>query len=152
MLRAGDAFNVIPSEVELRGTIRTFEPAVRQTVLERFHQIVTLTAAAFDCQAEVDVQSITPPVINDAQIAGRVQSVIRTLLPGCDLDTESRTMGSEDMAFMMQEVPGCYFFVGSANAEKGLNAAHHHPKFDFDERVLPRAAALMAASAAEFLS
>jgi amidohydrolase len=60
-------------------------------------------------------------------------------------------MGSEDMAFMMQDIPGCYFFLGSANAEKGLDAPHHHPRFDIDERVLPYAAALMAASAADYL-
>jgi metal-dependent amidase/aminoacylase/carboxypeptidase family protein len=52
---------------------------------------------------------------------------------------------------MMDTTPGCYFFVGSANAEKGLDAAHHHPRFDVDEDALPVAAALMAAAAAEFL-
>ena len=61
------------------------------------------------------------------------------------------TMGAEDMAFMLEKVPGCYFFVGSANAEKGLNYGHHHPKFDFDEAALPRAAALMTNAIAEIL-
>jgi amidohydrolase len=51
----------------------------------------------------------------------------------------------------MDDIPGCYFFVGSANEELGLNAPHHHPMFDIDERVLPRAAGLMASAAAEFL-
>ncbi len=60
-------------------------------------------------------------------------------------------MGSEDMAYMMGDIPGCYFFVGSANHESGLDAAHHHPKFDFDESVLPHAAALMASAVVEFL-
>jgi metal-dependent amidase/aminoacylase/carboxypeptidase family protein len=55
------------------------------------------------------------------------------------------------MSFMMQEVPGCFFFVGSANAERGLNAAHHHPRFDFDERALPWAAALMTSAAMQYL-
>jgi len=53
---------------------------------------------------------------------------------------------------MMQDIPGCFIFVGSANAEKGLDAPHHHPRFDIDEEALPKAAALMAAAAAEFLS
>ncbi len=61
------------------------------------------------------------------------------------------TMGAEDMAFMLEKVPGCYFFVGSANDEKNLNYGHHHPKFDFDEAALPRAAALMAGAVADFL-
>jgi len=72
-------------------------------------------------------------------------------LPDSQVDTAERTMVSEDMAEMMQGIPGCYFLIGSANAGKGLNAAHHHPRFDFDEEVLPPAAALMASAAAEFL-
>jgi len=58
-------------------------------------------------------------------------------------------MGSEDFAYTLEKVPGCFFFVGSANHEKGLDAGHHHPKFDIDERVLPRAAALMATAIVE---
>jgi amidohydrolase len=60
-------------------------------------------------------------------------------------------MGSEDMAFVLEQIPGCYFFIGSANIEKNLAASHHHPKFDFDESILPKAAGLMAASTIEFL-
>ncbi len=52
---------------------------------------------------------------------------------------------------MLEQVPGCYFFVGSANSEKGLDYGHHHPKFDFDEAALPRAAGLMASAVAAFL-
>jgi len=55
------------------------------------------------------------------------------------------------MAFMMQGIPSCYFFVGSSNPEKGLNYSHHHPKFDIEEASLPRAVALMTAAAMEFL-
>jgi amidohydrolase len=52
---------------------------------------------------------------------------------------------------MMQTAPGCYFFVGSANAERGLNFPHHHPRFDFDERALAQGAALMAQAAAKYV-
>ena len=86
-----------------------------------------------------------------AERLGRLMGRTVELLPDCVLDTEARTMGSEDMAFMMQEVPGCYFFIGSANGEKGLDAPHHHPRFDFDERALLRGAGLMAAAAFEIL-
>ena len=57
-----------------------------------------------------------------------------------------------DFAFMMEDIPGCFVFVGSANAEKGLDAKHHHPKFDFDETALTKGAALLATAAAELLS
>ena len=150
-IHGGDAFNVIPSQVELTGTIRTFDPVVRQRILERFHQVVVSQAEAFNCQIEVDIQSITPAVINNPKVAARVQSVAGDLLPESELDTHYSTMGSEDMSFFMQEIPGCFFFIGSANPEKGLDSAHHHPRFDFDERALPRAAALMATAATKLL-
>ncbi len=150
-VRSGETMNVIPSAAELMGTIRTFKPEVRARVLGRFEHLVENVAAALDCQAQVELDNMTLPVDNDPQVAARVQSVARTLLPEGELETEHRTMGSEDFAFMMQDVPGCFVFVGSANAEQGLNAPHHHPRFDFDERALPRAAGLLAAAAADFL-
>jgi amidohydrolase len=91
-------------------------------------------------------------VINSPAVAGKVAEVVQRIHPEAIVDREYRTMVSEDMAYMMQTVPSCYFMVGSANAELGLNYTHHHPKFDFDERVLSRAAAAIAAAAAEFLA
>jgi amidohydrolase len=55
------------------------------------------------------------------------------------------------MAFMMADIPGCYFFIGSADHERGLDAGHHHPKFDFNEESLTTGAALMASVVLEFL-
>lgn len=151
-LHAGEAFNVIPSQVELKGTVRTFEPEVRDTVLARFDEIVQGIAAAFGCQVSIDMVRVTPSLINDAEISSRVQQVARQLLPQNPLVTDYRTMGSEDMAFMMEQVPGTYFFVGSANPNRGLDATHHHPRFDFDEAALPKAVALMSASIYDFLT
>jgi amidohydrolase len=150
-VHGGDAFNVIPSEVKLLGTIRTSEPDVRQQVLARFHPLVLGIAEAMNCQAEVEAESLTPAVINDARVAARVKEAAGRVLPASTLDPNFHTMVSEDMALMMQGTPGCYFFVGSANSEKGLDALHHHPRFDFDEQVLPRAVALMASAAVELL-
>jgi len=150
-IHGGEAFNVIPSIVEMKGTLRTFEAQVRDQVIERFHQVVENVCQAFDCQAEIEIKSITPALVNDPRVTSRVQRVASSLLPAGQLDFQTTTMGSEDMAFMQQQVPGCYFFIGSANKEKHLDAAHHHPKFDFDEVILPKAVALMAASAVEFL-
>lgn len=151
-LHGGEAFNVIPPQVTLQGTIRTFDPEVRLLVIERFNQIAQSIAQAMGCQVDLEIKSITPAVINHPDVAGRVQDVAAKLLPGAQISTQFSTMGSEDMAFMMQEIPGCYFFIGSANPTKGLNAAHHHPRFDFDESVLPKAAALMTAAVIDLLS
>lgn len=150
-IHGGEAFNVIPPHVDLKGTLRTFDPQVQETVRERFDQIVNGVAEACGCMAEINLQSLTPAVINDAEATARVQAAARELLPDCELDTGERTMGSEDMAFFLQEVPGCFFFVGSANPEAALDAPHHHPRFDFDERALSRSVALMTAAAEKFL-
>lgn len=150
-IHGGDAFNVIPPEVEMKGTIRSFEPEVRDLIISRFHKIIEDVAHAMECEVEIEVKAITPAVNNDPEITSRVQKVAAKLLPNDELDYHTITMGSEDMAYVLQQIPGCYFFVGSANKEKHLDAAHHHPKFDFDEIILPKAAGLMVASAMEFL-
>lgn len=146
--RSGESFNVIPQVVEMMGTIRTFVPSVRQLVLERFRQVVEGVAAAMDCRAEVEIASITPAVVNDLSLTQGVQETARRLWPNNPLDLDYRSMVSEDMAFMMQDIPGCFMFIGTANVEKGLNAPHHHPSFNIDEDALPRAAALMSAAVA----
>jgi len=152
-VHAGTGFNVIPQEAELTGTIRAFEPAVGNKVLERFDQIVRTVGEAMGCQVQIEVKRFAPATINDAGISAKLQATARRLFPESELQTQGYlTMGAEDMAFMQEQVPGCYLFVGSSNAEKKLDYAHHHPKFDFDERALPRAAALMAAAAADLLS
>jgi len=150
-IHGGEAFNVIPPEVGLKGTIRTFDSSVRDLVLQRFREIVTGVAQSMGCNVDIDLKKITPAVINDGTITNQVLDIAGRLLPHYAIHTSTRTMGSEDVAYMMEDIPGCYFFVGSSNAEKKLDASHHHPRFDFDEDVLPYAAGLMAASVSSFL-
>jgi len=151
-MQGGEAFNVIPSKVEMTGTIRTFETETREIVIQRFYEIIENTAKAMGCTAEVELKQVSPAVINNRKITESVRKAAQELYPKTEIDTGLyTTMAAEDMAYMMEKVPGCYFFLGSANDEQGLNFDHHHPKFDFDEAVLPRAAALMAASAVEIL-
>jgi amidohydrolase len=152
-VHSGTAFNVIPQEAELTGTIRTFDPEVRKDLLQRFEQIVRGVGESMGCKVEIEVIRVTPAVINDNAVSKRVQETVRRVLPSANLDTASyMTMGAEDMAFMQELVPGCYFFVGSNNKERHLDYGHHHPKFDIDEEALPRAAALMAAATIDVLS
>ncbi len=149
-IHGGEAFNVIPSEVSFGGTMRTYRKETRELLLRRMREMTVGIATALGCTAEIETRPITPVVSNDPEIARRVRLVVNDLLPA-SLDINERTMGSEDMAFMMDDIPGCYFFIGSANDELGLNAPHHNPFFDIDERTLPRAAGLMASVVADFL-
>ena len=150
-IHGGEVFNVIPSEVEFHGTIRTFESSVRQVVLERFQQVVAGIAQSMGCEVEIDMQMLTPAVINDQKITAQIQRVAQSVLPDSYIEENYRAMVSEDMAFMMQDIPSCYFLIGSANPEKGIDASHHQPRFDIDEDVLPHAVALMAAATVSYL-
>ena len=147
MFQAGETFNVIPETVSICGTIRTFLPEVRSRVLQRVEEITSGISAAMGCAAEVRLQQLTPPVVNDQELTERIISVAQEMLPQATLCTSETTMASEDMAFMMQTVPGCYLLLGSSNQKKGLDKSHHNPQFDFDEKVLPQAAGLLAATA-----
>ena len=151
MIHGGDAFNIIPSQVELQGTIRTYDPDTRKIVLERFNQVVVNSAASLGCQADIHVQSITPAVVNDEKIAQQVQRTAKQALAQGIIDTEFRTMGSEDMAFILQEIPGCFIFVGSGDKDKGICYGLHHPRFDMDERALTNGAAIITAATLDFL-
>lgn len=151
-LRAGEAFNVIPQTAEMAGTIRTFEPEIRKLVIQRMDEVIQGVANALGCQAEFKVDEMTAAVINDERTAKVVLAAAEKTIPDSQIDVNIRTMASEDMSYMMQKVPGCYFFVGSSNPDKSLAYSHHHPKFDIDESALPRAAALMTASVLDLLA
>lgn len=152
-LHSGTAFNVIPPDATLEGTIRTFDRSVREKVHSRFEQIVRGTAEALGCQADVMFKKVTPPLVNDVTISEKVQQTSRRIFPDADLHTASYlTMGAEDAAYFLEKVNGCFFFVGSANKERNLTYGHHHPRFDFDEEVLVSGSALMAAAAVDVLN
>ena len=150
-IRGGDSTNVIPPQVTLKGTIRSYLPEVQEMLIHRVQEIISGIGTTLGCDTEFEVLMDAPAVINDARISSQLQDLILRRFPGETLDTTFQTMGSEDMAEVLVRVPGCYFFVGSADPAQGLDAPHHHPEFDFDERVLPRAAGLMATAAMALL-
>ena len=151
-IHAGTAFNIIPQTAELNGTIRTFEPEIREKVHRRFEEIIRGTAQAMGCEAEIIIKQVTAPVINNVDVASSVMQSAQVLFPQTEIANNSYlTMGAEDMGYMQEKADGCYFFVGSANAERNLNYNHHHPKFDFDEQALISGVALMASAASDIL-
>jgi amidohydrolase len=151
-IHGGTAFNVIPPEVEMKGTVRTFLPEVRDMVHRRLDEIVTGIAQLMECTAEIIIEDVTPAVVNNEELGQLVNHVREQVLPGTVDISGLRTMGSEDMAFMMDDIPGCYIFIGSANHSEGLDYGHHHPKFDFDEKALVHGIALVSAAAVTILN
>lgn len=150
-IHGGETYNVIPSQVELAGTVRTYDAAVRDRVIDRMQQQVDLICQAMECTGELVVEHLTPAVVNDPWVTEHIQALVPQVVPSAHLDTEYRTTGSEDMAFLMKDRRSCYLFVGSANPVKGLTFSHHHPRFDFDETALTNGAALLSAATFDFL-
>jgi amidohydrolase len=149
--QGGEAFNVIPDRVELRGTIRTYDAEVRETVLRRLHEVVDNVASACGGSADLEIGHLTPAVVNDPQVVEVVREAAKAAVGAQNVASGERTMGSEDAAYFTQELPGCYFFVGSANSKRNLDASHHNPHFDFDEDALPIGVAVMAEAIMHYL-
>jgi amidohydrolase len=135
-VHGGQAFNVIPDEVALTGTIRTFDAALRRSMPERIHRIAEGVAAGLQCRAEVEVRAGNPPVINDGGVAEIARRAAARVVGDQNVVVPEPTMGGEDMALYFQQVPGCFVFVGGANPGRGLDQPHHSPRFDFDEQAL----------------
>lgn len=134
---AGTAENVIADRARLRGTVRYFNPVYEGYFGQRIEQLISGICQAHGASYELKYWQLYPAVINHPEIANLVRSVAEQvvetpigIVPHC------QTMGGEDMSFFLQEVPGCYFFLGSANLSRGLTFPHHHPRFDFDETAL----------------
>ncbi len=134
---AGTACNVIADTARLKGTVRYFNPKYGDYFAQRIEQVIGGICQSHGARYELNYEKLYPPVINDDAIADLVRSVAETVIESpLGIVPNCQTMGGEDMSFFLQAVPGCYFFLGSANAEKGLDYPHHHPRFDFDETAL----------------
>jgi amidohydrolase len=134
---AGTAHNVIADTAKMSGTVRYFNPKLEGYVEKRIEQIISGICQSQGASYELEYLRLYPPVINDSQIAELVRSVALDVVETpAGIVPECQTMGGEDMAFFLQQVPGCYFFLGSANPSKDLAYPHHHPRFDFDETAL----------------
>ncbi len=149
--QGGDAFNVIPDRVNLSGTIRTYDSDVREKVLRRVREVVENVATACGASADLQITHLTPAVVNDPEVVEVVREAAKSVVEPRNVESGERTMGSEDAAYFTQEVPGCYLFVGSANPDRGLDAPHHNPHFDFDEDALPIGMAVMTEAIMRYL-
>ncbi len=126
----GDSHNVIPPAVTLKGTVRTLDEAVRDLAEERLREIVTHTAAAHRCRAEIDYQRGYPVMRNHPQETEFAREAARTVAGNCA--EAPRIMGGEDFAYMLNARPGAYILVGN-----GDTAALHHPEYDFNDEAIP---------------
>jgi len=134
---AGTAKNVIADTATLSGTVRYFNPDLADFFQHRIEAIVSGICASHGATYKLDYLKLYPPTINDPKITDLVRAVATDIVDTpLGIVPECQTMGGEDMSFFLQQVPGCYFFLGSANPDRSLAYPHHHPRFDFDETAL----------------
>jgi amidohydrolase len=141
---AGSAFNIIPNEAHLEGTVRAFNETVRSTLERRCREIIEELPRAFGATGSVTYQQQYPAVVNDSAMTALVQRAAAQVVGQANVVPFEPTMGSEDMALVLQEVPGCYFFVGGRNAAIYAVYPHHHQQFNIDEESLLIGARCMA--------
>ncbi len=148
-IHAGTTTNVIPEAVSLSGTIRSFEPSVREQLhadLDRAFAIVR----AWGGDYKLDILEGYPATVNDPKIAEFVHDMAVGLVGPERVKEADLQMGAEDFSFMERAKPGTFFYLGAK--KDAVVRLHHNPIFDIDEAVLPTGAALLAEAARKFLT
>jgi amidohydrolase len=147
----GNAFNIVAEHVELKGTVRTHDEVLREFMPERIGRIVKGITEALKGTYRLDYQFGYPPVVNDAAMTDLVRRIGIGIVGKEGMIDVAPTMTSDDMGFFLEQVPGCYFFVGAGNSEKGLEQPHHNARFDFDEEAMPVGVEVLARVALTYL-
>ena len=151
-IHGGSAYNVIAGSVVMTGTLRTFDEDLRQTMLKRIPEIADGITSSLQGGFEFELIRGCPPVYNDSNVVAFVSNVAANLVGTDNLITVEPATTGDDISFFLNEVPGCYFLVGSSNLSKGLNASHHSPNFDFDEDALRIATEILISCVFEYMT
>ncbi|HQO33554.1 MAG TPA: amidohydrolase [bacterium] len=151
-ITGGQTFNVVPDRVELGGTVRTYDAALRQSMEERIRRVVKGTTEAAGADYQLDYRYLYPPLLNDLAMVALVESIAHNVVGEQHTLVHDLDMIGEDMAFIMERVPGCYFFVGARNEEKGCIHPLHSSRFNFDEDAMPIAVEILIRCVERFLN
>ena len=162
-IHGGNAANVIPDTVELGGSIRTYDEDVRSFLKTRMTEISEGIASSFRAEAEVTFGSGCPTLVNDHDLSACAVKYVQELLGPTKAFTAGqlnafagsgkapKSSGSEDFAYVSQEVPSIMLALAAGEPDKGYNYPQHHPKVKFDESVLPGGSAVYAYTAMRWL-
>ncbi|MFP6682930.1 MAG: M20 aminoacylase family protein [Gammaproteobacteria bacterium] len=135
-IHAGDAWAVIPNEVVLRGTVRSFKPATRDLLRDRMKQLTAAICSGNDCDFEWWYDHRFPPTINSIDETKAAGIAGASLLGDVNFNSEVEpSTGSEDFGFMLEEKPGCYIFIGNGSSDGGCLL--HNPHYDFNDEIIP---------------
>jgi amidohydrolase len=140
LIHAGETHNVIPDTCTIRGTARWYDDKVGEILERRINELSQAIAAGFDCKVSVRFDRRYPATINDPGAANFVRTVVKESQLNLEVVDAQPTLGAEDFSFMLQEVRGCYIWLGSGKA--GNDWVFHSPQYDFNDEVLPLGAQL----------
>lgn len=146
--------NVIPNEVIMEGTIRTFSKEIGATVFQRMGEIAESTAKMFRGSAKLEELSSVPPLANNKEVAEEMAGYLKEIFPVQSIvGIDNPGMGSEDFASIAEKVSSVYFIIGAGTKEQdpGFGYPMHHPRVKFDEEILTTGAAAHAYGAISWL-
>lgn len=142
-IQGGTTWNIIADRVEMRGTLRTFDAAVRERLLGRLTAIAKGIAESMEASCEVHDRFGAPPVVNNPEVAGLVREGLLSVMGEESVQVAEQSAGGDDFAYFGETAPACLFVVGSSNPAKGLDKGHHNSGFDIDETSLSIGAACL---------
>lgn len=141
---ADGTYNVIPAEVTLKGTMRTFDETERQNIKDKIKEISAEMAAAFDVEVDVFIEGGYPVLINDVSLTESLRSAAKDFMGEDNVKEIPQLMTAEDFAWYSHKTKACMYRIGTSNAEKGIVSKQHTPTFDIDEDALEIGVGLMA--------
>ena len=153
-IHGGVRYNIIPDEVELRGTIRTLEPSMQPELHQRIRTTATKIAESAGASAEVNIQINYPVTYNDPQLTARMEPTLRRVAGPDRLMRGLPRTGAEDFSFLSQKAPGLYFWLGARSPDVAEREAapNHSPLFRVDESTLVLGVRAMANLTVDFLT
>ncbi len=141
-IHGGTAFNIIPEEVKMKGTVRTIDQELWRKAPKWIGDILKGLNLSLGIDYELSYQRGYPIMKNDPEKTENLIKIAKNIFKNIEL-MESPIMGGEDFAYYLQEVPGTFVFMGAANKKKGIHSKLHTPQFNIDEEVLPLGTALL---------
>lgn len=142
---SGSAFNIIPSEAYLEGTVRAVTNETRELIAKRIEEVASNIAKAFRGSIEYQFFRQPPPLINDAKVTDKAMGAAKELFPNDVKLMQRPVMGGEDFAWYLEKVPGSFIFLSTPSPIEGKVWPHHNPKFALDESQFYKGTALFVA-------
>ena len=150
---SGTAGNILPEEAKLTGILRTMGGEARERVKADFRAIVSGIAAGMGVEAEIEIFESYPGCRNDPAVTSLLrQAAAKVLGEPNVLELDAPSLGTDDFGYFSDTAPGCYYYIGVGNEEKGFTCPNHNPRFAADPDALPLAAAVAAQAALDFLA